>query len=198
MLERDVERVGGESVAHQLGRQPGQGAVAGLIRRGDRGHAEIEALLGYTGGMGIVVETLEEARMLPPMEKVCVVAQTTQSEEKFLAISEKLKEKAKESLIFNTICESTNKRQAEIKELANKTDLLIIIGGKDSGNTRRLAEIAESTGTPSIHIESEEELDAKDFNGRRVIGVSAGASTPSWVIGKVIDKIRQLGGSGDV
>ncbi|MBI4595227.1 MAG: 4-hydroxy-3-methylbut-2-enyl diphosphate reductase [Candidatus Tectomicrobia bacterium] len=172
-----------------------QGYQAIII--GDKEHPEIIGLQGFAGTSGHVISSIEDLNKLPEFEKICVVAQTTQSEEKFLAISEKLKEKAKESLIFNTICESTNRRQAEIKELAKKTELLIIIGGKNSGNTKRLAEIAESTGTPTLQIESERELKARDFRGKSVVGVSAGASTPSWVIEKVIYKIRQLGGTGD-
>lgn len=164
---------------------------------GDKGHPEVKGLQGFAGAGGYVVNSLQEARNLPRFEKICVVAQTTQTEDKFLEISEVLKEKTKECLIYNTICESTNRRQAEITELAVTADLMVIIGGRNSGNTQRLVEMARFAGTRTIHIESEEELDAAALAGCNTVGVSAGASTPAWVIERVIHRIRQLGGAGN-
>lgn len=164
---------------------------------GDKEHPEVKGLLGFAGAGGYAVNLLDELKNLPGLGKICVVAQTTQNEEKFLEISQQLKEKARECLIYNTICDSTNKRQAEIKELSESSDLLVIIGGRNSGNTQRLAEIARKTGKRTVLIESEEEIDAAALVDCKTIGVSAGASTPAWVIERVIHKIRQLGGAGN-
>jgi 4-hydroxybenzoate polyprenyltransferase len=94
--------------------------------------------------------------------------------------------------LFNTICDSTEKRQAEVKHVAQQVDALVVVGGRDSGNTRRLVEIARQAGKPAFHVETEAELDAAALAGFRLIGVTAGASTPHWIIRRVCRKLENL------
>jgi len=159
---------------------------------GDRGHAEVNGLLGCSDGEGFVVENIDDAGKLPHMDKACVVAQTTQDRALFQAVVKKIQEKIPDVRVFDTICDSTNMRQKEVLELAGEVDAMVIVGGRNSANTRRLYEISQTTGTPSFHIEHEDELDNIDLEQYENIGVMAGASTPHWVIIKVIDRIKHL------
>jgi len=160
-----------------------------IVIVGDRGHAEIDALLGFTDNKGIVVETLEEARSLPHMEKVCVVAQTTLDIEKYEAIAAEIYRHADECFIARTICSSTERRQADIRKLAEETDATVVVGGRNSANTKRLADISREIGQPTFLIEDSSELDLEKLAHYEVIGVTAGASTPNWVIQEVVDSI---------
>ncbi|MBI5664088.1 MAG: 4-hydroxy-3-methylbut-2-enyl diphosphate reductase [Nitrospirae bacterium] len=159
---------------------------------GDRGHAEVNGLLGYAEGSGIVVENMADVNSLPQMDRACVIAQTTQDRKIFLEIVEEVNKKVREVKVFDTICDSTTMRQKEVFELAGEVDAMVIVGGRDSANTRRLYEISLSTGVPSFHIETEDELDYLGLDKYENIGVMAGASTPNWVINKVIDRIKYL------
>jgi len=160
-----------------------------IIIVGDRGHAEIEALLSITSGKGIVVETKEEACRLPRMNKVCVVAQTTFNKEKYREIADEICRHADKYHAAETICAATENRQQGVRKLAEETDATVVVGGKNSANTRRLAEISRELGQPTFHIEEPSELDMKELSQYDEIGVTAGASTPNWVIKQVIDSI---------
>jgi len=156
---------------------------------GDRNHPEVKGLLGYAGEKGMVIENKEEALKLPPLEEVIVVSQTTEEEKLFQEIGEIIKKKATRTHIFNTICESTTERQKETRDLAAQSDALVIVGGKNSANTRRLKEIAENSGKPVFFVETTEELDTLPVENYGHIGVTAGASTPNWIIDRVVGKI---------
>ena len=149
----------------------------------------MNGLLGFAGEAGIVIGAPEEVDGLPALTKVCVVAQTTQSLEEYAAIVRRVKERFPEAVIFDTICDSTEKRQTEIKALAAGTDAVFIVGGRNSANTRRLAELAKLRGKPAFHIETADDLKEIDVETYRRIGVSAGASTPNWIIGRVVDHL---------
>ncbi|MFA4910818.1 MAG: 4-hydroxy-3-methylbut-2-enyl diphosphate reductase, partial [Desulfobacteria bacterium] len=164
-----------------------------IVIVGDKEHPEVIGLLGFSFDKGMVVSSIEEVDQLPSdIEKVCVVAQTTQDTLKFTKISENIRERFPEVIVFNTICDSTSKRQKEAIHLAKKVDGMVIIGGRNSGNTRRLAEISESTGTQTFHVETEGELDPNKLADCHTIGVTAGASTPNWMINRVVDRIESL------
>jgi len=160
-----------------------------IIIVGDKGHAEIEALLSYTGDVGLVVENMEEARKLPRFGKVCVVAQTTFNDELYKEIAEEIRTHADECYVADTVCISTERRQEDIRKLAEETDATVVVGGKNSANTRRLAEISRELGQPTYLVESPWELDLEELSRYDEIGVTAGASTPNWVIKQVIDYI---------
>jgi 4-hydroxy-3-methylbut-2-enyl diphosphate reductase len=164
----------------------------GVIIVGDKGHAEVNGLLGFANNNGHVIENVADAQNLPRIDKACVLAQTTQDRKVFLEIVDNLENRIPDLKIFDTICDSTSMRQKEVEELANEVDAMVIVGGKNSANTRRLYEISASTGTASFHIEGEEELDHLGLERYENIGVMSGASTPNWVINKVIDRIHYL------
>ena len=182
---------------------PHVGTVQGIIQRhakdgyttvivGERDHAEVIGLLGYAHGKGYVVNTLEELEALPPLEKICLVAQTTQDQKRFQALAGAIQKRFPEAKVFNTICESTHRRQDEVLALAKKVEAMVVVGGKESGNTRRLAKISKDTGVPTFHVETEKDLDLQELSRYSVIGVTAGASTPNWLILKVVDRLKRL------
>lgn len=158
---------------------------------GDRGHAEVVGLLGYAAGRGHVIGSLAEARALPAMDKVCVVAQTTCDTRRYAEIVAELATRWPDAVVADTICDATVERQTEVRELAAQVDLMVVVGGRNSANTARLAQIAGEEGAATMLVESEEELDAGEIARHRAIGVTAGASTPTWMIQRVLDRLRQ-------
>jgi (E)-4-hydroxy-3-methyl-but-2-enyl pyrophosphate reductase len=156
---------------------------------GDRGHAEVEGLLGCASGRSMVIETEKDLNNVPTGEKICVVAQTTQDMEHYDRIKNIIRERFGEVVIFNTICNATSQRQKELMEIARKSDVVVVVGGKGSANTKRLVEIAQAIGTKTFHVETAQELKLEQINPRDVIGVTAGASTPHWVIRNVVETL---------
>ncbi|MFQ5965498.1 MAG: 4-hydroxy-3-methylbut-2-enyl diphosphate reductase [Candidatus Scalinduaceae bacterium] len=157
---------------------------------GDEGHAEVIGLLGYAKGNGYVISSPEDVFSLPKMDKVCIVAQTTQDMHTYALTVEELKKKYKNHKVSETICSSTSKRQEEVININKTVDAMIVVGGKGSANTNRLAQISANKGTPTFLVETDDELELSKFIDFDVIGVTAGASTPSWLIQKVVDKIQ--------
>ena len=141
---------------------------------GDGGHAEVIGLLGYTRGKGYVIANADEAKNLPHFDKVNVVSQTTQKEETFLKAAEAVKQKADTCIINNTICHPTKQRQKETIELAKNADLVIVVGGRHSANTARLAKLCGELCPKVLHIENETELEGKDLYNRRGIYAELG------------------------
>ncbi len=158
-----------------------------IVIVGDWEHPEVRGLMGYAGDHGTVVRNKETVDRLPLYEKVCVVAQTTQNQEEYQDIASAIRGKYPIVEVFNTICHSTGKRQTEIRELAAEMDGMVIVGGKNSANTQRLAEISRKQETPTYHIETVDELTSIDLSRHDKVGVSAGASTPNWIIDGVVD-----------
>ncbi|MDJ0814720.1 MAG: 4-hydroxy-3-methylbut-2-enyl diphosphate reductase [Desulfobacterales bacterium] len=162
---------------------------------GDKDHPEVIGLLGYARQKGHVIGSLDELASLPAFEKAIIVAQTTQNTEFFETVTRWTAANHPHYKVYNTICDSTERRQAEVKRLAQTVDAVIVVGGLESGNTRRLAEIAQETGKPAYHIESEadlENIDSDVLGSARHIGITAGASTPNWIIKKVYRALETL------
>lgn len=159
---------------------------------GDNKHPEVIGLMGYAGDKGHAVGCIEELELLPEFGKAIVVAQTTQNILFYEKVKEWVGNKFPHYKIFDTICNSTFMRQEEVKELAETVDAIIVVGGYTSGNTQRLAEAAAQAGKPSYHIETESELDINALSQLRSIGITAGASTPNWVIKRVHRAIENL------
>jgi len=157
---------------------------------GDKNHPEVIGLLGYAGKTGHVIDNEDNLNKLRVFDKAIIVAQTTQDTIFFKTVIKWVNKKNPHYKIFNTICNSTEKRQAEVKSLAKSADIIIVIGGYNSGNTRRLAQIALKSGKPTFHIESESELDIKTLSLAGHIVITAGASTPNWTIQKVYSFLR--------
>lgn len=164
-----------------------------VIIAGHKGHPEIIGLMGYTGGKGHLVEQVKDVDNLPDLEKVSLVSQSTFDKGEFLRIAESVCKRFPGAEIYYTICDATHDRQDEVNRLAREVDVMVVIGGKSSSNTSRLAEVASSLGTPTVHVETESELGADFFEGAEVVGVTAGASTPDWMIERVIKKIEEIG-----
>lgn len=159
---------------------------------GDADHAEVIGLMGYTSGRGFVVSGPEEAEKLPRLERANIVAQTTQEGDVFLKTAEAVRARAGELIISNTICAPTRERQRETVELSAASDLVIVVGGKNSANTARLFQICAKLAPRAVHIEREDELSPELFDGVSSVFITAGASTPVWMIEKVLAKSRAL------
>ncbi|MBI3599027.1 MAG: 4-hydroxy-3-methylbut-2-enyl diphosphate reductase [Nitrospinae bacterium] len=159
---------------------------------GDEGHAEVVGLMGFTEGRGFVINSAADADRLPPMEKVCVVGQTTLNVSKYREITDKLKERYAGCVIADTICDATEERQEEVLKLSKEVDAMIVVGGKNSANTARLASLSESTGRPTFLVETEAEMDESVLSRFNVVGVTAGASTPNWMIMRVMKKLEGI------
>jgi len=165
---------------------------------GEEGHPEVIGTLGHleeVGGKGVVVENFEDlVKKVPKRNRIGVVAQTTQSEDFFREVVGYLAENTEELKVFNTICDATSVRQEEVKKIAPEVDVMIIIGGKHSGNTQRLYQISKALNPNTYHIETADELQRQWFENKENIGVSAGASTPDWIIQEVVNKIKEIKG----
>ncbi|MCX8202405.1 MAG: 4-hydroxy-3-methylbut-2-enyl diphosphate reductase [Candidatus Micrarchaeota archaeon] len=164
-----------------------------VIIIGEKNHPEALGAQGYAPG-SIIIGSVEEARALKEVPKIGAVVQTTLEPEAVDDIVAELYHKAKEVRVFNTICQSTKMRQPAAKKVAEQVDLMIVVGGKNSGNTRRLAEVC-SRIKPTYHIETAAELKKEWFEGMKKVGISAGASTPEFIIDEVIEAIKKMDGS---
>lgn len=163
-----------------------------IIIFGDESHPEIKGVKSYADDHVYVVNSPEEIDGLKLREKVATVAQTTRKIEEYQQIVGKLMAKHKEVRVFNTICNATFDNQDAVRELAQKADVMIIIGGKNSSNTKQLHSIAKEYCPDSYHIESQDDLKKEWFDQKEFCGISAGASTPDWIIDDVIAKISVL------
>ena len=159
---------------------------------GEADHPEVKGIKGYAGASTSIIGTKAEAKKLPPVAKLGVVVQTTQSMENFRQIMEILRTKAPEVKIYNTICSATHERQDSALKLAGEVDIMIVVGGHNSANTKHLAEVCETTGVMTRQIEDASELQIAWFIGKKKAGVTAGASTPEWVIMEVVSKLKKL------
>lgn len=160
-----------------------------IILIGDKNHPEVQASATYSLTDVFFLTRVEEVEDLPRNKKYLVVAQTTLKEETYEEILKALDTKEYSFVNINTICSATKKRQAAVKELAKEADAMIIIGGKNSSNSRKLYEIAKEINKNSYFIENKSELVVKNFQKCDMIGVSAGASTPEWIIKEIVDKL---------
>ena len=158
---------------------------------GDKEHPEVDGLLGYTDGRGITIGNTEDVKKMPPLIKVCVVAQTTQDSEDYKNIVDKIKDLYPQAIVFNTICSSTKQRQEEVIAMSREMDAMFVVGGKNSANSRRLADLATKQNTPTFHIETATEIGNISLDSYDHIGISAGASTPNWIIDSVLDRIAE-------
>lgn len=163
-----------------------------LVIVGEPEHAEVRGLVEWAGGKAVVVSSAEEAANLAYHPRRAVIAQTTQSPTTFEAVVEALRPKTGELVAYNTICEATRRRQEAAVELARQVDVMVVVGGKESANTRRLVELCRATGTPTYHVEQAGELSHQWFVGARKVGVTGGASTPAWIIEEVVRMLEEL------
>lgn len=164
----------------------------GVVVVGDADHPEVQGIVSYGGDKVFVVGSGEEVKRLPKMNKIGVVAQTTQSFENLKNVVSECLLRGGEIRVFNTICDATAVRQEEAKELACQVDCMLVVGGFNSANTRRLAEVCVEIQPRTYHIETAAEIDPNWFKDDERIGVTAGASTPKWIIDEVVSRIEAL------
>ncbi|MDR3347653.1 MAG: 4-hydroxy-3-methylbut-2-enyl diphosphate reductase [Helicobacteraceae bacterium] len=157
---------------------------------GDKKHPEVKGVLSYAGAGAIVVADVDELCHESIADRVALISQTTKSSKPFALIAASLIDRCKEVRVFNTICNATFRNQDATRKLSNEVDMMIIVGGKNSSNTKQLFAIAKSVCENSYLIEDAQELDSVWFEGKAVCGISAGASTPDWIINEVIDKAK--------
>ncbi len=163
-----------------------------LIIIGEKAHPEVISISQWGANRAIILDREEMARTLPPMEQAGVVVQTTFSQEQFKRIEQILADKIPDLTVYMTICTATQQRQQAAIDLAGKMDAMIVIGGKNSANTGRLAQVCREQGCPTYHIETAAELDTAWFKGMKNIGITAGASTPDWIIQEVVNIMENL------
>ena len=163
-----------------------------VIILGDREHPEVQGLMSYAGDDAIVVDS-EDA--LPKIKhNVGIVVQTTQPVEALKKLFARVIEQAKNVKVYNTICSSTALRLKETAAMAKKVDIMLVVGGKNSANTTQLAKLCRSLSVPTYHIETAAELIPEWMNGVKSVGITAGASTPDWIIEDIIKKVNEIGG----
>ncbi|MBD3242522.1 MAG: 4-hydroxy-3-methylbut-2-enyl diphosphate reductase [Chitinivibrionales bacterium] len=163
-----------------------------IVISGDEGHAEVVGLLGYAGDAGHLIQSPDDVERLPMFDKVCLVSQTTFDKELFEAIAERVEKRygGGEVAVKKTICSATEMRQEETRRVAADVDAMIVVGGMDSANTLRLASIAAKTGTPTQHVETEQDINWESIADCEAVGVTAGASTPHWMIRRVVEYLQ--------
>lgn len=188
--------------------------VQGIVRRhykkgylvvilGDRGHAEVDGIVAYADGNAIVIEEAAGVDSLPEADKVCLVSQTTQDRAVFEETARLLKNrysdlKPEHVEIVDTICDSTGNRQREVRRLAKQVDAIVVVGGKSSANTRRLVQVAREEGVPTFSVETELDVDHEGLSAFRTVGLTAGTSTPNWMIRRVYGELSKVGARGGI
>ncbi len=163
----------------------------GIVIFGDINHPEVQGVMSYSSTEPIVVMCVEDLLGRELKGKVALVSQTTKKIEDFLKIADYLIQKSAEVRIFNTICNATFDNQEAARRLSREVDVMIIAGGKNSSNTKQLLSICLENCADSYLIEDESELRAEWFTGKKLCGVSAGASTPEWIIRQIVQSIEK-------
>lgn len=159
---------------------------------GDEEHPETQGIVGWCEDRAIVVKNMEEARALKPkFGRLGIISQTTKNEQEYLEIARMLLARASEFRFFNTICPATRLRQESARSLCAEVDMMVVIGDKESSNTRALCKECEHTGVKTLLIQSAADLHPEMFVGVCKVGVTAGASTPDWIIKEVVDRMDQ-------
>lgn len=163
-----------------------------IVIIGDAKHPEVIGINGWCNNEAYIVNTKEDIEVIPDCDKICIVAQTTITNDKFKELSQLIVQEHKNVEIFNTICNATQLRQESCKEVAKKVDAMIVIGGYHSSNTQKLVEISKAYCKDTYHIETVDELLIDEIKKYETIGITAGASTPKWIIKEVFEKMNSI------
>lgn len=163
-----------------------------IVIFGDESHPEIKGVKSYAIKDALVVSTIADLIGKKLGERIALVAQTTRKVEEYMDIANYLIPRHKEVRVFNTICNATFENQEAVRDISLRADVMVIIGGKNSSNTKQLYYIAKENCKESYHIEDEKDLEAEWFRDKQYCGVSAGASTPDWIIQNVVDAIAKI------
>lgn len=157
-----------------------------LVLVGEAHHPEVQGIVSYAGGEVMVVASPTEAEELPKNRKIGIIAQTTQSIDNFREIVGVCLEKTRHLKIYNTICDATSVRQEDAVSIAAQVELMLVVGGYNSANTTRLAALCREQGTLTYHVETAGEIDPLWFKGVKRVGLTAGASTPQFLIDEIM------------
>lgn len=166
-----------------------------VVISGDEMHPEVQGIVGfakYTGGDIIVVPSGGDVPERAKGRRCGILSQTTQRASDFASLVGSFVPVSPELKVYNTICKATLARQESVCKLASETDGIIILGGRNSANTRKLAEIAQGAGSSALWIEHAGELDRRWLQNREIIGIAAGGSTPGWLINELIEKLQMM------
>ena len=163
-----------------------------IVIFGDKNHPEVKGVMSYAKKYVSVVLNIDELKNIKFSNKIAIVSQTTRKFDEFMEIVSYLIANHKEVRVFNTICNATFENQDAARKLAKKADVMIVIGGKNSSNTKQLYNISKEFCDDSYLIESENELRKEWFKNKEICGVTAGASTPNWIIENIIGKIKKI------
>jgi len=162
---------------------------------GDPAHREVIGILGWGGRRASVVAGPDALPAARPGGRIGIVSQTTQNTANLRRLVEAVTARwfgeLAELRVINTICDASVRRQEAAEQLAREVEAMVVIGGRESANTKRLSEVCARTGTPTYQVEDVDDLSAAWFAGRRTVGVTAGASTPDWVVTRVTDRLRE-------
>jgi (E)-4-hydroxy-3-methyl-but-2-enyl pyrophosphate reductase len=170
-----------------------------VIVVGNPDHPEMIGVKGYAPEHAFVVRDASEIPDLPKLNKPLVVSQTTIKLQTFLDTAEAVKQKTDDEVqVINTICSATRDRQDAARALAGEVDAFYIIGGNHSSNSRKLLAVCQEQCEKSFLIETEEEINAEDLRGVEKVGLTAGASTPNWLIEKVVRRLEEIGKENEV
>lgn len=184
---------------------PDVGIIAGKIKQhsrkgyatvifGDPKHPEVIGLIGYANENGHVIESREDIDSLPPLgDQVCMVSQSTMFIHEFEELSGYLGKTYPALKVFNTICGATRERQTDLIKMVDEgAEAIIVIGGHHSANTRKLAKLAKLQNKPTFHLETAKDLDIESLKKYQIVGVTAGASTPDFIIDEICDALKDL------
>ena len=163
-----------------------------IIIIGNRNHPEVEGICGWSLTEPVVIESMEEAEKFKadPEEKLCIVSQTTFNYNKFQDLVEKISKTYYDILVLNTICNATQERQVEARQIASQVDVMIVIGGRNSSNTQKLYEICRRECKHTYYIQTLEDFKPEITGTVRSVGITAGASTPNQIIEEVHTNVR--------
>ena len=164
-----------------------------IVIFGDKDHPEVLGVQSYAKDQDdvfVILEPEDLKKIKFKYSKIATIAQTTKKKEKYLEIVNTLIPKNKEVRVFNTICDATFENQDAARELSKEVDIMIVIGGKNSSNTKQLLNISKENCIDSYLLEDERELDPQWFKDKKLCGITAGASTPDWVIQKVVNQVE--------
>ncbi len=163
-----------------------------IVIFGDINHPEVRGVMSYAKEGAVVALNIRDLDNVIFKNQVAIISQTTRKFSEYLDIINFIVPKCKEARVFNTICNATFENQEAIRQLSLECDIVIIVGGKNSSNTKQLYTISKSNCIDSYLIENENELRKKWFENKKICGISAGASTPDWIIQKVMSKIKEF------
>ncbi len=164
-----------------------------LVIVGHPNHPEVQSILGYVSTPAYIITHPHEVNMLPDDITPGVIAQTTVNEHTFREVVELLRARYAGCTVENTVCLATRERQEAARRLAEQVDAIYVIGGRHSSNTNRLMEICQHVCPRTELIETADEINPRDLHGLTRVGVTAGASTPAWLIEQVVARLRALG-----